>query len=842
MEKGKADIMGMVLRFSQIRKEDVAPAGGKGANLGEMTQAGIAVPQGFVLTSSAYRDFIKENDLDKVIEERLSGVKDEQSLLLFAKDLRERIRKGTLPGALVDEIAGAYSSLGENVRVAVRSSATAEDLPDASFAGQQETYLNVRGPEEVCEKIRDCYASLWGNRAVVYRHNQGYDQRTVALAVVIQEMVESEKAGVLFTANPVTGNKDQIQINSSYGLGESVVSGRVTADSLVCDKAGRILTTYIGSKQTKIVYTDEAETGTKEIPVPQEEAMVLSLSEEEVSRLCAAGISIEQHYGMPMDIEWAIRGGEIFILQARAITTLKKNEDIPEAEWKKYMKPGKISGSLKTNFSFLLEKMNTAFLPFDWDICKVINMQKSVIFSEGGIELDMQPGIDDNGIMCLPPNTKKLTGRIFKLPAIIKEIKDSPACKQKMEELMAGYKKELAVIENTDFESMDLKTCGEEISHLVDMIRRILYGRFKYAMFAQMLLSRSVGNHAGKVDPSFTSFDILRDLDNETAVFSRDIQSLADLVAENKDMKADILDGMNYEDLRKKYPVFADAADSFIKAHGFKTDMNTYCLMSRSYYEEPERLLNIIKPLLSDKAAGNLHKEDPSAVLSYADILEKLQHIYSPKKFEKAKEQIEYTRYFHVVREESQYYWEEVFYYIKKAMKRFSLLTLHTDNYLNTTAYLFVDEVTDACARGGLSKEDKEKIERRRGLRPVAVKVWDETKMSAFDSGTDVLKGVAGSAGKAMGRVCIISGPEEFYKLNKGDILVCRLTDPEWTPLFTIAAGVVADTGAELSHAAIVAREYGIPAVLGVGFATTKFHDGDMISVDGSIGEVKKIG
>lgn len=257
--------MSMVMDFEEIRKDDVMVAGGKGANLGEMSAAGIAVPDGFVITADAYRAFLKENGLEETFENELKKAgKDEAGLLEAARKFRELIGCGKLPEKVEFAIREKYKQLGEQARVAVRSSATAEDLPDASFAGQQETYLNVRGIDEVLMQVRRCYASLWGNRAVCYRCNQGYDQLSVALAVVIQKMVESEKAGVLFTVNPVTQNREEMQINASYGLGESVVSGRVTADSYLCSKQGAVKSFQIGSKKTQIIYADK---DTKEVPV-----------------------------------------------------------------------------------------------------------------------------------------------------------------------------------------------------------------------------------------------------------------------------------------------------------------------------------------------------------------------------------------------------------------------------------------------------------------------------------------------------------------------------------------------------------------------------------------------
>lgn len=337
----------MVLDFFEIKKEDVAVAGGKGANLGEMTAANINVPKGFIITADIYIEFLKYNKIDVAISEKLREAKDEEEKLLKAAgSFREMIKCGQFSDKTQALIADKYLSIGDNARVAVRSSATAEDLPDASFAGQQETYLNVRGISDVLEKVRNCYASLWGERAVSYRFNQGYAQDSVSIAVVIQEMVESEKAGVLFTVNPINKNENEMQINASYGLGESVVSGRVTADSYTVDRNGKILNLIVGSKESQIVY---ASSGTTEVPVAEAERKKRALSDSEVSALVYEGLKIEKLYHMPMDIEWAIKGGKVYILQARAITTLKSsiNHISEDNLVQKYTKGKKINRSTR---------------------------------------------------------------------------------------------------------------------------------------------------------------------------------------------------------------------------------------------------------------------------------------------------------------------------------------------------------------------------------------------------------------------------------------------------------------------------------------------------------------
>ena len=818
----------MVIDFSKISKNDVMTAGGKGANLGEMVSAGINVPSGFVVTADEYKEFLRINDLEEIFEKELNEAgKDEARLLKAAEKFRALIKKGKLSEHLIDEVKTAYENLGENIRVAVRSSATAEDLPDASFAGQQETYLNVRGTDEVVNKIIDCYASLWGNRAVSYRANQGYNQLSVAIAVVIQTMVESEKAGVLFTVNPINNNADEMQINASYGLGESVVSGRVTADSYIADKSGKIKHLTIGSKKTQIIY---GEKDTKEVDVSREMREKPSLNEREVKELVNVGKAIEKHYGYPCDIEWAIRGGEVYILQARAITTLKENYDELVMS---YIKNSKISKMVKKQMAFMLEKMPFAYRALDYDYMTAINNQKANIFDEAGIKINPNPQIDDDGIQTLPKDVKGINRRIFKLFKTIKMLKDYEYCAGKCESFMKQYEKEIRELRQLDFEKMGTDECREFLVYSLDLLQRLCYDRFKYALFPSAL-NKDLEKVLKKADAEHTVFDLYRNLDNKTAVVSRDVENLSKEVKKSDLLKKAIISGENFETICKDFPDFKNLADEFLNKNGFKSDYNCYCIEGKTFLEDKDRLINIMKPLILQEDDKKEETNDFSRILAE---IEKV----SGRKYAEIKKRIEYFRYFHIVREESQYLWEILFYYVRKCLKRANFLLVGNEDYKAGVANLFHKELTEALKRGYLSESDKEKINRRNQKYPLAVKVWEASKALAFDSAGEVLKGVSGSKGIAVGTARLIKEPKEFYKMNKGDILVCHLTDPEWTPLFGLAGAVVADTGSALSHAAIVAREYGIPAVLGVGFATVKFKDGDRIRVDGNKGEVNKI-
>lgn len=824
----------MILDFKEIKKEDVFIAGGKGANLGEMAAAKINVPNGFVITAEAYQEFLKENGIDVLIQNRIQKAGNDENILLnMADDFREKIKSGKFPEKLEKAIREKYCNLGDTIRVAVRSSATMEDLPDASFAGQQDSFLNVQGIENVLNQVRNCYASLWGNRAVSYRFHQGYDQNAVSIAVVVQEMVESEKAGVLFTVNPVNKKEDEMQINASFGLGESVVSGRVTADSYIVDKSGNIVEIHIGSKETQIIYGDQ---GTMEVAVSADKRKNRALNDRELSMLITYGLEIEKHYGVPMDIEWAIQNDVVYILQARAITTLKNavNTIAEDHFVEKYTKGKKINKSTREIMAFLLEKIPFAHRVLDFDYLTAINDQKMNILLEAGIVLPRNPIIDDDGIQTFSDRGKRINKNIFQFFKLVKEMKDFRACSDKCKDFLKRYQAEIEKMKAFNFENMTLEEGKKFMEESYILLQKLAYDRFKYALFPSVLNNKKFDKIIKKVNKKYSSFDFYWDLENKTSVVTRDIYKIACEIRKEESLKKAILSGETFQALYEKYDDFKQITDKFMEDNGFKSDYNCYCLAAKTFMEEPDRLLNIVRPILD--ADENSDKREEAK--DFSNLMKSIEEIYGTQ-YPEIEKQIKYFRYFHVVREESQYLWETLFYYVRQCVKRINTILLGDVNYEVGVANLFYRELLEAMDRGKLNEADKEKINRRNEKFPLAMKVWDASKLLIFKTNGDVLKGVSGSVGISVGRVCVINSPKEFYKMKKGDILVCHFTDPEWTPLFKLASAVVADTGSALSHAAIVAREFNIPAVLGVGFATTKLKDGDTIQVDGNTGIVK---
>ncbi|HET8780495.1 MAG TPA: PEP/pyruvate-binding domain-containing protein, partial [Agromyces sp.] len=298
----------LVVGLEDLGRDDLDSAGGKGANLGELLRAGFPVPPGFVVTTRAYREAFDVAGIASALAETMSAAD--------ADDVRTAVGAMAVPDAVESAVVDAYRRLGAGA-VAVRSSATAEDLPGATFAGQQDTYLNIDGEQAVVDAVRRCWASLWTRRAVAYRSKAGIDHRTVQIAVVVQRLVDADTAGVMFTANPVTGVRDETVIDASPGLGEAVVSGRVTPDHFVIGADGRMLQRRLGRRE--VVIRPATEGGVREEAVDDGTE---HLDDVALRSVAEVGTRIERHFGVPQDIEWVVAGGVLWIVQARSLTAL----------------------------------------------------------------------------------------------------------------------------------------------------------------------------------------------------------------------------------------------------------------------------------------------------------------------------------------------------------------------------------------------------------------------------------------------------------------------------------------------------------------------------------------
>ena len=312
----------LVAPFDVLPPDAIAIAGGKGASLSRMSQAGLAVPNGFVVSSAAFQAFLEAHPITDAIRSRTAGldVHDAAALEAAAADIQRRIVTAEIPANLCAAISTAYHALGRPT-VAVRSSAVSEDGDAASFAGQQETFLNVRGVADVLQRVRECWASFFSGRALFYRAQKGVLDDT-RMAVVVQEMVVAEKSGVMFTADPIEKRLDRMVIEAVFGLGEGIVSGLLTPDHYVLDREDGSIVRQFVSVQTTALVCDDTSGGTSHVELTETEGGTRVLSDDELARLRDAGLTLETFFGSPQDVEWCIRGSELLLLQSRPITTL----------------------------------------------------------------------------------------------------------------------------------------------------------------------------------------------------------------------------------------------------------------------------------------------------------------------------------------------------------------------------------------------------------------------------------------------------------------------------------------------------------------------------------------
>jgi pyruvate,water dikinase len=312
-----------VMALEKLTSAQIAIAGGKGAKLGDMLHAKLPVPTGFVVTADAFRAFIEQSSGLETIRRETNGldVHDESALANASRLIHDVIQANPMADALSQQIEKSYQAMGSDMPVAVRSSAISEDGEAASFAGQQETFLNVRGAAEVIGRVRDCWASFFTPRALFYRAQKG-SLEDVEIAVVVQQMIQAEKSGVTFTVEPVQGRRDQMMIEAAFGLGEGVVSGKITPDQYIIDKDdGAILSEYVAPQRIALVY-DAHGSGLQEISLPETQGDSRVLNADEIKQVSALGLQLESHFGAPQDIEWCIKDGQVYLLQSRPITTL----------------------------------------------------------------------------------------------------------------------------------------------------------------------------------------------------------------------------------------------------------------------------------------------------------------------------------------------------------------------------------------------------------------------------------------------------------------------------------------------------------------------------------------
>lgn len=795
--------------FQDIKKEDISIVGGKGANLGEMLNAGFPVPDGFCITAYAYDEYIKRNNL--------------QQLDSNDKELYSQIAIGSLWDELQDEIIKCYTELGKNVRVAVRSSATAEDLPEASFAGQQETYLNVVGIEQLFKAVKKCFASLFSTRAIAYRKQADFDDVKVSLAVVVQEMVESEISGVLFTADPISQEKGRMMLNASWGLGEAIVSGKVTPDIYIYNKnKNSIIDKNMGSKDIFICYGN---TGIIEKQTLKEQKCCFCLAEEQALEVFKMGINVEHHYGTPQDIEWAISKGKVYLLQSRPITTLKENEQ----------KRVELSASQKAVLNNWIEHCPIPLYPLDVEPCEIVDKAKAKVFHELGISIGGELSMDENGVLSLSTGKMHISPRILKIPFILKQFTNYAVNSENTESEFIKIIAKLNEIEKLDVTHLSVDDLIKQLNILMDLSDIIAYVRFRYNIFPGIVISKLVYPSLKKIDKNINEFDLLSNLAYKTWELNIELKELV-IFIQNTPPLENVVDTLNYMDpdsimsVLNDYPAFSEKLQGFINNFGWKST-SSYCAFgSASWNEDMTSLFSLIKVLLYSKnTAIDTNK--------YQSIITKVDKRFRVKKARRLQKKIEEIRGYHIYREESLYLIEMCYGLARRMV--FEINDRFPDLFKKPKDILFLT-LKEVYSLPDSSQNYKELLAVRQKSRLQNEKLWNSFSIgSKVTDKENTLAGIRGNSGICRGKVRKILTLQEFSKMQPGDILVCRYTDPAWTPLFVLASAVVSDTGGPLSHSAIVAREYNIPAVLGCGNATEILNDGQEIIVNGNEGIVQ---
>lgn len=793
--------------LQNINKKDLPIVGGKGANLGEMLQAGFHVPNGFCITVDAFDEFMRQFNPDN---ETLDW-DTFQSDVISAK----------MPNELEHEIAECYTALGQNTRVAVRSSATAEDLPEASFAGQQETYLNIVGEDQLFVAVKKCFASLYSERAITYRKQANFDKVKVSLAVVVQEMVESEVSGVLFTEDPIHQNKGQMMLNASWGLGEAIVSGKVTPDIYIYNKVQqRISSKRLGEKNILIQY---GALGVVEITTPAQKKQQFCLTPKQAIQIFKLGHQVEQHYGSPQDIEWAISKDSLYILQARPITTLDATEQSHD----------KLSKSQKAVINNWIEHYPTPPYPLDVEPCNIVDQAKSKVLHELGILIDGGLSMDEKGLISFSTERVHLRLAIIKLPFTLRSFINYKNNYAVTTYEFQNITKELAEIAATDFTQLSIQALIKQLNQTMNLSEKIAYVRFRYNIFPSIIIFKLLQSTLHKADKNLNEYDLLSNLQYKTWELNIALSKLAIYIQKDDVLKGfidkqEIMNNAFIARIQGKFPSFSAKLQEFLSQFGWKSTSAYHAFSSVSWMEDSSTLFSLLKILIqSDNQVSSNSK--------YNDIMEKINQRFSAKKASKVYKRIEAIRTYHIHREESLYLIEMCYGLARKIVFQLSQKIPNAFEQKNDILFLTLAEVYELP--NNIHKV-KETIKLRKENRYQNEKLWNSLTFGAKLDESYTLTGISGNRGITQGRVKKILSIDEFNQMEKGDILVCRYTDPSWTPLFLLASAVVADTGGPLSHSAIVAREYNIPAVLGCGNATSILNDGEVIIVDGDSGKV----
>ena len=856
------------LDFSQITQTHVARVGGKAANLGELSRIeGIRVPPGFCVTTDAFQQIMAEAPSVDPLLDRLNRMKPDEpeAIRALSAEIRRRVEAVAIPDDLAQAITHSLARLGGQAEYAVRSSATAEDLPRASFAGQQDTYLNVVGQASILQHVSRCWASLFTERAVIYRMRNGLDHRKVHMAVVVQRMVFPQAAGILFTADPVTGNRKVASVEASFGLGEALVSGLVNADVYKV-RDGEVVASTVGAKEVAIYASPAGGTLQKEIE--PERQLQPALTDEQVVRLTRLGRRIEAHFRRPQDIEWCLVDDDFLIVQSRPITTLFPIPVQSDRDNHVYlsvghqqmmtdaMKPLGISVWQLTTPRPMAVAGGRLFV----DVTRQLASPSSraglleLMGRSDPLLLDALHTLLDRGnfIPSLPdagPGGAAVGGApppIEADPAIVTDlIGDTQAS-------IAALKRDI----RTKSGSALLDFILEDFQEL----RRILFDPRSHQVFmsaieASWWINDQLLAWLGEKNAVDTLTQSVPN--NVTSEMGLALLDVADVIRPYPEVVS-YLERVNDENFLDELPTLQggrqarDAIQAWLKMYGMRC-VGEIDITRPRWSERPGMLLPVVLGNIKNFEAGagtrRFEQGQQEALNKQQELLERLRALPDGEsRAEETKRMIDRVRTFIGYREYPKYAMISRYFVYKQALLEEAehLVQTHVLREKEDIFFLTLQEI-QAVVRAQhvgeqLLRERKAAFAGYEALSPPRVLTSEGEGLSGSYRRDDVphgaLVGLAVSAGTVEGRARIILGMAEA-DLEPGDILVTACTDPSWTPLFVTIGGLVTEVGGLMTHGAVIAREYGLPAVVGVEHATRRIQDGQRIRVHGTEGYVE---
>lgn len=858
-----------VLGFQEIDQTQVAVVGGKGAHLGELSRIeGIRVPAGFCVTTDAFKRIMAE--AAPSIEDRLDRLSrskpdDREAIRALSADIRRTLEGIPIPDDLAAAITGALARLGEGAAHAVRSSATAEDLPTASFAGQQDTYLNVVGRAAILQHVSRCWASLFTERAVTYRLRNGFDHRKVHMAVVVQQMVFPQAAGILFTADPVTGNRKVASVEASFGLGEALVSGLVNADVYKV-RDGEVVTKAVGAKQLAVVASPAG--GTHEQAIEPERQKEPALTDVQVVRLAQLGRRIEAHFGSPQDIEWCLVDDDFQIVQSRSITTLFPIPAAGDGENHVYvsvghqqmmtdaMKPLGLSVWQLTTPAPMAEAGGRLFVDVTRRLATPASRAgllqvfgRSDPLLRDALETVLERGdfvrlLPDEGPVGPPPGAAPapIEADATVVAELIGRSEDSVAALKRDIQTKSG----VALL---DFILADLQE-----------LKRILFDPrshqvFMTAMEATWWLNEQLQAWLGEKNAADTLTQSVPH--NITSEMGLALMDVADAIRPHPDVVA-FLQHVEDDGFLDELPKLAggrearDAILTWLDRYGMRC-VGEIDITRPRFRERPTTLVPVILGNIKnfEPGAGKRRFEQgrQEAWKKEQELLERLRALPDgEQKAGETKRMIDRVRTFIGYREYPKYGMISRYFVYKQALLEEAERLVQAGVLRETEDifYLRFQELHDVLRTNQvddeLIRERKDAFRSYRALTPPRVLTSDgEALAGAYrrdDLPAGALVGLPVSAGTVEGRARVILDMAEA-DLEPGDILVTAYTDPSWTPLFVAIKGLVTEVGGLMTHGAVIAREYGLPAVVGVEHATRRIRDGQRIRVHGTDGYVE---